>query len=182
MRADESAANRKLMLLILSSNHWPTLRRVAARIASTIDFVQTGQIVRVDVATPQGIRSIAEKSNAQRLKGTTGKGHVPCTAREHTGQRICLDQEATSSLQPRQVPYCHIGASSDQRSSSDGSPTTLKTQCSDPSSRSPSTFSRDANTRCSRNIHTMITQRKDSGASGVEHLAKKTPSEPLTGG
>jgi hypothetical protein len=30
---------------------WPTLRRIAARIATAVDFVQTGQIVTVDVAT-----------------------------------------------------------------------------------------------------------------------------------
>ena len=41
---------RKLALVILSSNHWPTLRGVAARIATAVDFVQTGQIVKVDVA------------------------------------------------------------------------------------------------------------------------------------
>ena len=29
---------------------WPTLRRIAARIATAVDFVQTGQIVTVDVA------------------------------------------------------------------------------------------------------------------------------------
>jgi hypothetical protein len=49
VRADEFAS-RKLALVILSSNHWPTLRRIAARIATAVDFVQTGQIVRVDVA------------------------------------------------------------------------------------------------------------------------------------
>jgi hypothetical protein len=36
--------------VVLSSNHWPTLRRIAARIATAVDFVQIGQIVRVDVA------------------------------------------------------------------------------------------------------------------------------------
>jgi hypothetical protein len=41
---------RNLALVILSSNHWPTLWRVAARIATAVDFVQTGQIVEVDVA------------------------------------------------------------------------------------------------------------------------------------
>jgi hypothetical protein len=46
----QNFASRKLALVVLSSNHWPTLRRVAARIASAVDFVQTGQIVRVDVA------------------------------------------------------------------------------------------------------------------------------------
>lgn len=42
--------SRKLALVILSSNHWPALRRVAVRIATAVDFVQTGQIVEVDVA------------------------------------------------------------------------------------------------------------------------------------
>ena len=42
--------SRKLALVILSSNHWPTLRQIAARIATAVDFVQTGQIVKVDVA------------------------------------------------------------------------------------------------------------------------------------
>jgi hypothetical protein len=46
----QNFASRKLSLVILSSNHWPSLRRVAARIASAVDFLQTGQIVRVDVA------------------------------------------------------------------------------------------------------------------------------------
>lgn len=50
VRYQQNFTSRKLALVILSSNHWPTLRRVAARIASAVDFVQTGQIVRVDVA------------------------------------------------------------------------------------------------------------------------------------
>jgi hypothetical protein len=37
-------------LLILSSNHWPTLRPIAARIATAVDFVQAGQIVKIDIA------------------------------------------------------------------------------------------------------------------------------------
>jgi len=45
----QNFASRRLALVILSSNHWPTLRRIAARIA-TADFVQTGHIVRIDVA------------------------------------------------------------------------------------------------------------------------------------
>ena len=45
----QNLTTRKLALLILSSNHWPTLRRIAARIATAVDFVQTGQIVKVDV-------------------------------------------------------------------------------------------------------------------------------------
>jgi hypothetical protein len=50
VRYQQNLTSRKLALVVLSSNHWPTLRRVAARIASAVDFVQTGQIVRVDVA------------------------------------------------------------------------------------------------------------------------------------
>jgi hypothetical protein len=46
----QNFASRKLALVILSSNHWPTMRRVAARIATAVDFVQTGQIVKVDLA------------------------------------------------------------------------------------------------------------------------------------
>jgi hypothetical protein len=37
-------------IVILSTNHWPSLQLVAARIATVIDFVQPGQIVEVDVA------------------------------------------------------------------------------------------------------------------------------------
>jgi predicted nuclease of predicted toxin-antitoxin system len=47
----QNMTGRKLALVVLSSNHWPTLHRVAARIATAVDFVQTGQIVKVDVAT-----------------------------------------------------------------------------------------------------------------------------------
>ena len=50
VRYQQNFTGRKLALVVLSSNHWPTLRRVAARVATAIDFVQTGQIVRVDIA------------------------------------------------------------------------------------------------------------------------------------
>jgi hypothetical protein len=50
VRYQQSFVSRKLALVILFSNHWPTLRRIAARIATAVDFVQTGNIVRVDVA------------------------------------------------------------------------------------------------------------------------------------
>lgn len=49
VRYQQNLTSRKLALVVLSSNHWPTLRRVAARIATAVDFVQIGQIVRVDV-------------------------------------------------------------------------------------------------------------------------------------
>jgi hypothetical protein len=37
-------------VVILSTNHWPTMRPVAARIGSVVDFMQRGQATRVDVA------------------------------------------------------------------------------------------------------------------------------------
>ena len=50
VRYQQKFASRKLALVILSSNHWPPLRRIAARIATVVDFVQTGNIVSIDVA------------------------------------------------------------------------------------------------------------------------------------
>ena len=50
VRYQQNLTTRKVALVVLSSNHWPTLRRVAARIATVVDFVQTGQIVQVDIA------------------------------------------------------------------------------------------------------------------------------------
>ena len=43
--------NRGLAVAILSTNHWPSLRPVAARIATAVDFVQRGQVVKIDIAT-----------------------------------------------------------------------------------------------------------------------------------
>lgn len=51
VRYQQNFTDRKLALVVLSSNHWPTLRPIAARIATTVDFVQTGQIVKIDIAT-----------------------------------------------------------------------------------------------------------------------------------
>lgn len=42
--------DRKVSLVILSTNHWPTLRSVAPRIATLIDFVQRGHVRRIDIA------------------------------------------------------------------------------------------------------------------------------------
>ena len=50
VRYQQNFEDRRLSLVILSSNHWPTLRRVAARIATAVDFVQTRQIVSIDIA------------------------------------------------------------------------------------------------------------------------------------
>lgn len=46
----QNFTSRKLALVVLSSNHWPALRGVAARIATAVDFAQAGQIVWIDVA------------------------------------------------------------------------------------------------------------------------------------
>ena len=50
IRYQQSFASRKLVLVILSSNHRPALRPIAAQIATAVDFVQAGHIVKVDVA------------------------------------------------------------------------------------------------------------------------------------
>jgi hypothetical protein len=42
----QNFTGRKLSLVILSSNHWPTLRPIAPKIATAIDFVLAGRIVR----------------------------------------------------------------------------------------------------------------------------------------
>ena len=51
IRYQQNLTDRKLAVVILSTNHWPTLRPRAARIASVVDFMQRGQLVRIDVAT-----------------------------------------------------------------------------------------------------------------------------------
>ena len=49
VRYQQNLTGRKLALVVLSSNHWPTLRGIAARISSAVEFVQTGQIVKIDI-------------------------------------------------------------------------------------------------------------------------------------
>ena len=51
LRYEQNMKARKFALVILSTNHWPTLRPVASRIATAIDFVQVGQVVEIDVAS-----------------------------------------------------------------------------------------------------------------------------------
>ncbi len=51
IRYQQNFTDRKLAVVILSTNHWPTLRPVAARIASVVEFMQRGQVCHVDVAT-----------------------------------------------------------------------------------------------------------------------------------
>ena len=51
LRYQQNFTDRKLAVVILSTNHWPTLRPRAARIASVVDFMQRGQVIRIDVDT-----------------------------------------------------------------------------------------------------------------------------------
>jgi hypothetical protein len=46
----QNLAGRGISVVVLSTNHWNTLRPLAARIATRIEFVQRGQVVRIDVA------------------------------------------------------------------------------------------------------------------------------------
>jgi len=50
VRYQQNLTGRRLAIVILSTNHWPSLRPVAARIATAIDFAQLGQVVRVEIA------------------------------------------------------------------------------------------------------------------------------------
>ena len=50
LRFQQNLADRKLAIVVLSTNHWPTLRPVAARIATAVDFARRGQVVTVDIA------------------------------------------------------------------------------------------------------------------------------------
>jgi hypothetical protein len=49
----QNLIDRKIALVVLSTNHWPTMRPLAARIATKIDFAQRGQVLRIDVAALQ---------------------------------------------------------------------------------------------------------------------------------
>ncbi|MGH9609814.1 MAG: hypothetical protein ACRD34_09085 [Bryobacteraceae bacterium] len=46
----QNFAFRKLAVVVLSTNHWPSLRPFAARIAAAVEFVQPGQIKEIDIA------------------------------------------------------------------------------------------------------------------------------------
>ena len=49
VRYQQNFTGRKLAVVILSTNHWPTIRKVAAKVAIALDFVQRGQVIRVDI-------------------------------------------------------------------------------------------------------------------------------------
>ena len=50
IRYQQNFTDRKLAVVILSTNRWRSLLPVAAKIATAIDFAQRGQVVRVDIA------------------------------------------------------------------------------------------------------------------------------------
>jgi hypothetical protein len=45
----QNFAGRKLSVVVISSNNWPLIRPVAARIATQVDFAQRGQVIRIDI-------------------------------------------------------------------------------------------------------------------------------------
>jgi hypothetical protein len=50
VRYQQNFEGRALAVVILSTNHWPTLRPLASRIATAVDFVQSGQVLKLDIA------------------------------------------------------------------------------------------------------------------------------------
>jgi hypothetical protein len=50
IRYQQNFHRRRIAVVILSTNHWQLLRAVASRIATIVDFVTPGEVVRVDVA------------------------------------------------------------------------------------------------------------------------------------
>ncbi len=49
VRYQQNFTGRTMAIVILSTNHWPSLRPVAGRIAIAVDFVQPGQVVLLDI-------------------------------------------------------------------------------------------------------------------------------------
>jgi hypothetical protein len=47
----QNFTNRKIPVVILSTNRWTHLRAVAAKVATRIDFSQPGQVNRIDITT-----------------------------------------------------------------------------------------------------------------------------------
>jgi predicted nuclease of predicted toxin-antitoxin system len=48
IRYQQNFAGKKISVVILSTNHWPSLRLVATKIAARIAFVQRGHVLRLD--------------------------------------------------------------------------------------------------------------------------------------
>ena len=45
----QNFTDRKMAVLIISTNHWPSIRLEAHRISTAVDFIQTSQVVRIQV-------------------------------------------------------------------------------------------------------------------------------------
>ena len=45
----QSFTTRKIAVLILSTNHWPTIEPEVARVKSAVDFLQAGQVIRLEI-------------------------------------------------------------------------------------------------------------------------------------
>ena len=46
----QNFASRRIAVVALTTNHWPTLQKVAPRVATAVDFVQRGTVITIDVA------------------------------------------------------------------------------------------------------------------------------------
>jgi hypothetical protein len=95
-----------LALVILSSNHWPTLRRIAARIATAVDFVQTGQIVRVDVES----RAVSIGKIPVRLCHIERRNGWMYNCKWPRGQDGNLDHETDTSRESALLRSCRLPA------------------------------------------------------------------------
>lgn len=49
VRTQQNLSGRRIALIEVSTNHWPTIRPVAAKIAAKVDFVQRGQLLLIEV-------------------------------------------------------------------------------------------------------------------------------------
>ena len=45
----QNLSQRRIALVVISTNHWPTLRPVIEKIVTRIGFAQRGQLMRIDV-------------------------------------------------------------------------------------------------------------------------------------
>ena len=50
LRYQQNFADRRIAVVILSTNRWSMLRQVAAKVATCVEFVNPGQVIRVDIA------------------------------------------------------------------------------------------------------------------------------------
>lgn len=51
LQYQQNLKRRRMAVVILSTNHWPSIKPVAARLATIINFVQSGQVLWIDITT-----------------------------------------------------------------------------------------------------------------------------------